>query len=134
MPAAYGKPIEVKRVKMKVPEKSSYMEFVSAHKFKNAEGETIFVEEHWRSYSNIHGMLVQRNFFGITREQLGKNVVGDIKIRQKKTSKSKKMVSLIDVWVNAEKAAQYRLAFEKDEAGRLWFPLYEIRQPQKTVA
>lgn len=135
MPASYRFLQEEENVKVKVPQKGLYMEFIPAHSFKVAGEKTVFVENHWRSKSSIDGQLVQRNFFGITEEQLGKNIVGKVKVQTKKTSISKEDVLLIDIWANTKNApTEYKLAFEKDEAGRLRLNFRTIRQPKKSAA
>ena len=113
-------------MKVKVPQKGEYMKFVSAHSFKTGSKKIVFVENHWQSSSFIEGQLVQRNFFGIAEKQLGKKIIGRMRITIKKTSRSKETVSLIDVWATPEKEGKYKLVFEKDEAGKLQFSFYEI--------
>ncbi len=95
MSAHYQLLDQQENVKVKVPRKSQYMEFVSAHKFETGNGKTVSVEDHWRSSSNINGQIVQRNFFGITGEQLGKNVIGRVEAQVKTTSFGKKSFLLI---------------------------------------
>jgi hypothetical protein len=133
MPASYRFLHEEENVKMKVPQKSEYMKFVSAHSFKAASGKTVFVESHWRSKSSIDGQLVQRNFFGISEEQLGKNVVGKMRIATKKTSRSKETVWLIDIWVDSEKTAEYKLVFGKDEHDKLQLDFHTVNQLPKIL-
>lgn len=126
---------EEENVRVNIPQEGQYMKFIQAHSFKTGSGKLVFVESHWRSHSCIHGQLVQRNFFGITEEQLGKKIIVKVRITMKKTTKSKKTVSLIDLWATPEKPAEYKLVFEKDEVSGIRFSFYEIQQPpQKQVA
>ncbi|MDZ7611550.1 MAG: hypothetical protein U5L10_02200 [Candidatus Moranbacteria bacterium] len=134
MSAQYQFLDQQENVKVKVPRESQYMEFVPAHKFEAGNGNIVSVEDHWRSSSNINGQIVQRNFFGITEEQLGKNVIGLAEVQMKTTSSGKKVL-LINFWPNIEKQrAEYKMGFETSENGILQLCFDEINQPAKFVA
>lgn len=136
MPAHYEDLDQMKNVKVKIPKEGTYMEFVRSNEFKTGDGKNVFVDNHWRSSSCINGQIVQRNFFGITREQLGKNIAGSVEIQVKTTLPLGKKILLINIWPDTKKQspAKYKMAFEKDETGKLQLCFYEISQPKKSAA
>lgn len=119
MADSYVSLFEQSRVEVKVPREGKYMNFIESHKFEAPDGRVIPVDDHWRSSSIINGKLVQRNFFNITPQQLGKKITARVEVVRKTTSTGK-VVTLLNISPDIEsQRAQYSLGFAAGDNGRL---------------
>lgn len=80
---------------VKVPKAGGYMELINAHEFQ-LNGNTVSVPEHWRNSFLVPGtsQIIQRNFFGISRDDLGKKMTATVEIIEKTTGRGRKVMLL----------------------------------------
>ncbi len=87
----------VRNCLVKVPKPGSYMRYIEPHEAGGPE-RTVPIPGHWRSSAVVGGIIVQRNFYGLTKDRFGRKVVGDVKVEEKTTHKGIKVVLIsIDV-------------------------------------
>ncbi|MBM3256341.1 MAG: hypothetical protein FJZ04_02640 [Candidatus Moranbacteria bacterium] len=88
---------EQKAVRVKIPmQHPTFMTSVPKHDFQNDRGDTIEVEPHWRSGLLIQGttVIVNRHFYGICPDELGKHIVADIQVVRKTTKDGRDFLML----------------------------------------
>ena len=114
----------VEGVRCIVPSSSDNMVPIEKHTFK-CQGRDIAVSDHWRSSQYYPGRtILQRNFFGITKADLGKNITATVTIERKTTSNGRNVV-LLNI-TKTEGIPEYDLRFPKtngDEIDGITLPI-----------
>ncbi len=82
----------------KVPKESFYMEVVGRHEFK-LPGKIVYVPKHWRNSFVVPGskIILNRHFYGIRDEDLGRRIVAKVKVVKKTTQDGQEFV-MIDIF------------------------------------
>ena len=104
-------------VSVKVPKEGGYMQLIEAHEFE-LEGNKIPVPKHWRNSFLVPGsaQIVQRNFFEISKDDLGKKIVATVEIVEKTTARGRK-VMLLNITKIVEARATSDLKFSDQGDG-----------------
>lgn len=115
-----------KNVMVKVPKKSSYMTEVDAHEFE-LHGKTVSVDSHWRNgfsipFAGRGGVILNRLFYRIDKENLGKKIVARIEVVQKTTRDGRKYLMLNIIKASAGTKATSDLKFPTNGTGNIPIP------------
>lgn len=102
---------------VKVSKEGKYMKLIEAHEFQ-FNGNTIPVQEHWQNSFVVPGtsQIIQRNFFEISEDALGKKIVAAVEVVEKITSCGRKVMLLNITKISGAKATS-DLKFSEEGAG-----------------
>lgn len=106
-------------VRVKIPNMSQFTQFISAHSF-NSENGPVVVPAHWKSGMAINGtktdtVILNRHFYGIDREDLGKRITAIVKVVEKKEIGSDRVFTMVDIHKeNGRAVADLKFAPEGD--------------------
>lgn len=88
-------------VRVQVPKESQFMKFFPAHTFESADGPVV-VPDHWKSGMTVDGtktdtMILNRHFYGISRDDLGSKITAIIKVVEKREVGGDRVYVMLDM-------------------------------------